>query len=422
MKKIGWSVLAAVVLASIPVHINLTKERVAEASREQALSCVNQSAKLSREQQIKVCTSVIASGNWKGRGLSWAFGDRGLAYFALRDFDHAFADFNEAIRLDPTDSMARNNRGTISMLRDDADRAMEDFDEAIKLDPNSVLAHRNRAVVFRDKGDYERAKADYSETVRLDPADRRHWSGRAYAYIATGDYEHAIADLNEAIRLHPTASDLNNRGLAYTMTDRPGPAMADFDAALRLDPGYEPALNNRCVARFGRGELELAIEDCTKAIAHDPDDFNTYFNRGKAYFSSGVPRAAIADFARASELNPKDGFAALWQEIASWRQNVPGKLGEAAEQTGTGTWPAPLIRLFLGQDDKEAVLGAVEAETDPLKKRKAMCETKFFLSQFALKIGEKDEAVRLLRLGIKECNLSWQTVMRAELKAQDVEP
>ena len=169
--------LVATVLASIPVHITLTKERVAEASRDQVLSCVNEFGELSREKQINVCTSVIASGNWKGRGLSWAFSNRGLAYFALQDFDHAFADFNEAIRLDPNASMARNNRGTVYMLRDDADRAMADFDEAIKLDPNSVLAHRNRAVMFWDKGDYERAKADYGETIRLDPEDRRHWSG-----------------------------------------------------------------------------------------------------------------------------------------------------------------------------------------------------------------------------------------------------
>ena len=206
------------------------------------------------------------------------------------------------------------------------------------------------------------------------------------------------------------------------MTDKPGPAMADFDLALRLDPSYEPALNNRCVARFGRGELELAIDDCTKAIAQDSKDFNAYFNRGKAFFSSGVPRAAMADFARANELNPKDGFAALWQEIACWRQNVPGRLGEAAEQAGLAAWPAPLIRLFLGQAGKEAVLAAVEAETDPPRKRKAMCEAKFFLSQFALKRGEKDEAVHLLRLGAKECDLSWQTVMRAELKVQGMEP
>jgi tetratricopeptide (TPR) repeat protein len=421
MKNIVWGVLATAVLVSIPVAIKLKvtlkEEQIAGASREQALSCSNVSGKLSREKQIKVCTLAITSGDWKGRGLSWAFSDRGLAYFALQDFDKAFADFNEAIRLDPGNSMAFNNRGTVYMLRDDPDRAMADFDEAIKLDPNSVLAHRNRAVMYGDKGDYERAKADYGQTIRLDPEDRRHWSGRAYAYLATGDYEHAIADLNKAIQLEPLAADLNNRGLVYMMTDKPGPAMADFDAALRLDPGYAPALSNRCLGSIGQGKLEPAIDDCTRAIAHDGKNSNAYFNRGTAYFSSGMPHAAMSDFARANELDPKNAYTLLWLEIASWRQNVPGKLGEAAAQTELGAWPGPLIRLFLGQEGREAVFGAVEEETDQSTKRKVSCEADFFLAQFALKRGEKDEAVRLLLLATKECVFSWQTAVQAELKA-----
>ena len=47
--------------------------------------------------------------------------------------------------------------------------AIKDYDVAIKLNPDDLFAFNNRANAWRDKGNLDRAIADCSEAIRLDP-------------------------------------------------------------------------------------------------------------------------------------------------------------------------------------------------------------------------------------------------------------
>ena len=49
------------------------------------------------------------------------------------------ADYNEAIRLDPSNSVAYSNRGGIWNLKKDFEKAIADFNEAIRLAPQKCL-------------------------------------------------------------------------------------------------------------------------------------------------------------------------------------------------------------------------------------------------------------------------------------------
>ena len=94
-----------------------------------------------------------------------------------------------------------------------------------------------------------------------------------------------------------------------------------------------------------------AIEDFGKAVRFDPEDAPAYFNRGVAYYIIGGRLAdAEADFKKASELNPKDPYVALWRDLAERRNNnVTGHLAEAAKEFDMTAWPAPIVRQFLGE-------------------------------------------------------------------------
>src|SRR5258708_4055212 len=51
---------------------------------------------------IAACSRMVDSGAYHGRGLVLALGNRGLAFWAKGDLDHAVADFERAGQLDPT--------------------------------------------------------------------------------------------------------------------------------------------------------------------------------------------------------------------------------------------------------------------------------------------------------------------------------
>src|SRR5262249_22601481 len=90
---------------------------------------------------IRSCTAAIQSGMWSGKGLSWAYVNRGNAYGRKKDYDHAIANYDQAISLDPTLALAYYSRGSVYGGKEDYDRAIADYDQAIRLDPKLALAY-----------------------------------------------------------------------------------------------------------------------------------------------------------------------------------------------------------------------------------------------------------------------------------------
>ncbi len=69
-------------------------------------------------------------------------------------------------------------------------------------------------------------------------------------------------------------------------------------------------------------------------------------------------------------------------------------------------WPAPVIRMFLGQMTPAAVLAAAD-DPDATKKIGQVCETNFYSGEMALRTGKKAEAARLFRLAAGNCQKSF---------------
>ena len=114
---------------------------------------------------------------------------------------------------------AFNNRGVAYRDKADYDKALQDFDEALKLAPSDVgtLVHRGRA--YRGKGDHARALADFDAAIKADPKGANAFTQRGLAFADKGDVPRAIADFDQAIALNPNAVDaLYNRGV--TLLDR----------------------------------------------------------------------------------------------------------------------------------------------------------------------------------------------------------
>ncbi len=76
-------------------------------------------------------------------------------------------------------------------------------------------------------------------------------------------------------------------------------ALADFDAALKLNPKYADALNNRAITKKKMGDLAGAIADYTEALKCDPSLYRVYLNRGIAHSEAGDVAAAMQDLSTA---------------------------------------------------------------------------------------------------------------------------
>ena len=132
---------------------------------------------------------------------------------------------------------------------------------------------------------------------------------------AKQEYDKAIADYNEAIRLDPKFTiAYNNRGLARSDKQEYDKAIADFNEAIRLDPKFAYAYNNRGSAWEAKQELDKAIADYTEAIQLDPKDAYAYLTRGLAWEVKQEYDKAIADYTEIIRLDPK--FASAYNSRA----------------------------------------------------------------------------------------------------------
>jgi len=114
----------------------------------------------------------------------------------------------------------------------------------------------------------------------------------------------------------------------------------------------------------------------------DPDKREPYYNRGITNFYAGLLSQAAADLDRSSQLNPRNSYTVIWLDIVDARSNRPSQFPRAVPQLEMTKWPAPVIRLCLGQATPEEVLGAAD-DPDAATKQRRVCEASFFIGQMA---------------------------------------
>jgi lipoprotein NlpI len=238
---------------------------------------------------------------------------------------------------------------------------------------------------------------------------------RGRAYANKGQYERAIEDLDQAIRLNPNvAQAFSTRGAAYANKGQYDRAIQDYDQAIRLNPNFAVAFSNRGDAYRAKGDNDRAIADLNEAIRLDPNFALAYFNRGLAYLYSANSAKALADVIQASEFDQKNAYNALWVDIVGQRNNIPSRLSQAIAKIDMKAWPAPVIRLFLGQMTPAAVLAAAD-DPDATKKKGQVCEANFLRRRIGAAHGREgrgDPAVparckrlpeKLRRMGRRQC-------------------
>jgi tetratricopeptide (TPR) repeat protein len=114
-----------------------------------------------------------------------------------------------------------------------------------------------------------------------------------------------MADYNAAIKLNPrSAYAYNNRGAAYQRRGDYARASADYGEVTRLQPENIDAWNARCWVRAVSGrETQAALADCNKALSIKPDSADVLDTRGFVHLKLGQYDNAIKDFDAALKLD-----------------------------------------------------------------------------------------------------------------------
>lgn len=249
-------------------------------------------------------------------------------------------------------------------------QALPLWQEATRLDPQNVWAWYGQAHCHESLGQFHQAAACFSACIALSPDFPDWFFRRGMANLQTKEYLPAKADFDQTLRMSPDHVEAHvNRALANMGCDRFAEAVHDFTDALRLAPNLARFYFMRAQAREKAGDAGGAREDRMLGQTKQPSDELAWIARGIARVSQD-PHAALDDFARALELNPRS-LPALENQAHLLAEKL-GRVDDAIERlnravtyhpeyapvlAARGVLHARLGRNELAERDAEAALG-----------------------------------------------------------------
>jgi eukaryotic-like serine/threonine-protein kinase len=209
--------------------------------------------------------------------IYWARFNRGLLYLDLKDYPRARAEFDRVVELRPDLATAYINRALARLGLKDFRGAVGDLTRALEFKDAPTRALFLRARTRDALGDKAEASRDRAEGLRREPTDAVSWVVRGLARLP-GDPRAALADFDAALALNPRfVSALQNK--ANVLSEHLGrveEAIRVLDAAVKLNPGYVKALAGRGVLRARLGRREDALRDAQAALAVDDGALTLY--------------------------------------------------------------------------------------------------------------------------------------------------
>ena len=200
--------------------------------------------------------------------------------------------------------------------------------------------------LFRDRLDNLSASLDKNPPtvvpVKPDPVPVPQVM-KAEDYLARGldkykksDYQGAIADYNEAIRINPNyaAAYNNRRNAKYALGDKQG-VIADYNEVIRINPNDPYAYYGRGEAKYALGDKQGAISDYTEIIRIDPNNDQVYISRGKAKYALGDKQGAISDYTEAIRIYPNFPDPQAYYKRGDAKYALGDKQGAISDYTVT---------------------------------------------------------------------------------------
>jgi superkiller protein 3 len=188
----------------------------------------------------------------------------------------------------------------------------EDFQQAIKIDPSNSSAHNQLGLVYQDRGDLVSAETEFRLALAYKPDFFVALNNLAAVLIRQGKYDEAIRLLQKAISLQPDLRGLyiyTNLGLAFLQSGRTRRAEAAFLMETAINPQHLPAhvyLGNLYALS---GRYEEAVQEYQRVLLTDPRNREALINQGAAFVMAGRNNLAIERLEKAVRLYPESPLA-----------------------------------------------------------------------------------------------------------------
>ncbi|HEV2691518.1 MAG TPA: tetratricopeptide repeat protein [Verrucomicrobiae bacterium] len=225
----------------------------------------------------------------------------GIVLGKQKKYDAAITNYEAAIRIDPDSAVSHNNLARIYHTQGRFDDAITHYNDALQIDPKLAIAHNNLGILLLQRGNLAEGSFQLREALRLNPTNSETQFNLALALNQQQQWPEAAELFAKTVvpgSTDPKAHFAYATALAHTQKTRE--AMAEYAAALLIQPNYPDALDGlawilstaaEAAYRNGVQAVPMAESACELTGRKDAEKLKTL---AAAYAEAGRFAEAIA--------------------------------------------------------------------------------------------------------------------------------
>jgi len=247
----------------------------------------------------------------------WVHETAGSIYQQMGELSRAETAFRQAIELQPDELWTYYLLTETLLMTDQPEVAQEAAQQALEAgaagDPDLLESF---GWLFLDHGFPQRAETAFALLMENHPGDLRGANGLAELRYQQGDVRAAIDVLQPAVDTTPDSAAYESLGWWYWELGELDAAQASFEQSIALDPrGAFSSYGGLASLLVERGEPDQAEQLMRRAIDDFADEPQIFAEYGRFLMDTERPAEAIEYYARATELEPDNGYR--YVELAS---------------------------------------------------------------------------------------------------------
>ena len=288
----------------------------------------------------------------------------------LRECNRLIELCTNHLQSDPNNIKSIEYRSAAYFRTNKYDDAMSDFNKIADLVPTKPYLYLERAKYFQRKKKFSEAISDYSRVIEIEPKCADVYLERARCYHQKIMYSEAISDYSKAIELNPDCSEIYfiERADCYAQHDKVDEALSDYSRSIEIKPSSDAYLGRGKI--YSGNDLDKALENFTRAMELNRDNWEAYFLRGKIYEVQGKYDLAEQDYSESIGIYPENGN--LYFQRADLYNHYMDKWEAAIEDYRNAISHHPIFEKTWIYTSHDAYEGIIEATENIINKNNAI--------------------------------------------------
>ncbi len=237
---------------------------------------------------------------------------RSKIYLAAKQYDDCILWADKGLLLKPEYEELILTKARAKFYKKKYNEALNDIDTVLlKINPRNIVAWNLKGESKEHQKDYKGGVDAYSRAIEIDAQGYGAFYNRGICRAYMKDFDGAMADITRGMEIDSTEKWIGYNNIAFFINfekkDYLG-ALALFDKALKMNPKFDYAYNNRGYAKLQLNDLKGAREDITKSM--DLNDKNSwgYKTYAQLLFAEKKDKQACEKLKIAKELGYADEY------------------------------------------------------------------------------------------------------------------